>query len=106
MSRVNRALATGSPATPRALSAGPASYRLVTAHGTVGNGRRSVGGWSAMGRWLDGARTGAAFEFGARHHRAFSIVEISLIVARFLLPFAAVAALGFGVWWLFTAIVT
>src|SRR4051812_47790597 len=59
-----------------------------------------------MGRWLDGARTGAAFEFGARHHRAFSIVEISLIVARFLLPFAAVAALGFGVWWLFTAIVT
>jgi hypothetical protein len=56
-----------------------------------------------MSWWLDEARTGAAREFGARHHRAFSVVEIAIVIARFLLPLAGLAALGLAAWWLIGA---
>lgn len=53
-----------------------------------------------MRRWLNEARTGAAREFGARHHRAFMVVEALLVVARFLLPLVGLVVLVLGAWWL------
>ena len=63
-----------------------------------------------MRRWLNEARTGAAREFGARHHRAFMAVEVLIAVARvllrFLVPLVVLAVLALGAWWLVTVVMT
>jgi hypothetical protein len=59
-------------------------------------------------RWRDEVRTGAAREFGARHHRALTVLEVLAVVARVLVPVlgtvAGLAMLVLGAWWLIATV--